>query len=300
MLFRPRLQRCCTEFFPASVSGSSYMICRFCRVFSGDPCTACRTHSRLGFYLQSGRLSIGDEGTVLLALRSAAGVLADLVETSKVTAPPPPPSEVPRLPGWATTEVQAEEPPEVAPKEKIEEKESIPEVEEPKVKKSKKEKKEEKERAAKEAARGSRDKEPEERRTVEAEGSYKEDPEERRKSKGIKKEHSKEEGVEEGLAALSSQADKFVAQNPDRFCLGTIGIRGSAARHFKERSRQEDKGNRKPPEPVGPPPNRHHGRGVAREGERRQRSRSKKRRRGTKGAGHRERGFNFWRKKSYS
>ena len=56
------------------------MICSLCGVFIGDPCSCCRTVSRLSFLLQTGRIQPRDEGAALAALRSAAGVLSDLAE----------------------------------------------------------------------------------------------------------------------------------------------------------------------------------------------------------------------------
>ena len=58
------------------------MVCPRCQLFYGEPCNVCRTYSRIGFFLQSGRLHYSQEQVILGTLRNTAGILSDFVEVA--------------------------------------------------------------------------------------------------------------------------------------------------------------------------------------------------------------------------
>lgn len=91
------------------------------------------------------------------------------------------------------------------------------------------------------------------------------------------------ERIEEEEAEDKSAADREVEENPDKFLLGTLPVRGTARVQLERNASAPDL--RRPAEPSYPPPGRH---GDDRE--RRTRERSRSRRRGTKGALHFARG----------
>lgn len=279
------------------------MICSSCVTFIGNPCAACRTYTRIGLLLR-GRLVPAQEGRALDILRVAAGSLQDLVETSGraslgvYTAPP--------IPGEAVEGTAPLNPPAAAvgaaekkaeaelSKEPLNEIPKVhPEQGDKKVKKDKKKKKsperEEKpgvEETPAEAAK------PE----VEAE-----EKKEKKKPEGDKRE--KRTGIPAASSRIRSpreevqtQVDRYVAENPNTFGLGSLPVKGSAGRHFIERAGRD--GRERPPEPEHPPSASRHGvsRGD-RQASGRSRSRSKKKK--SKGRAHRERG-RLWRQQHHN
>ena len=284
------------------------MSCPHCNTFVGNPCPSCRTLSRVKFFLGSGRLQQKDEHTVLTALRSVAGVLSDLVETSPLTVLPVGPTP------WAdytpAPEVGGVSSGLEGSGHKAEEAEG-PTTKVPKDKKDKKEKKKEKHRrkeVVKEEsesevvpASGSRDR-PLEATSTEAEAVNQEETAESiRAEKALplvaEEEPAREEREEvaESHPEVEGEAEETtVAENSYRYSGGRRPARGSAADHF--RARDAVSGSFRPPEPEGPPPlRRRHGEGRSTP---RVRTRSRSRRRGTKGASHRARG-RWWRPRNW-
>ena len=277
------------------------MICPSCVTFIGNPCPACRTYTRIGLLLR-GRLVPSQESRLLEVLRIAAGGLQDLVETSPraalgvSTAPPIPGESTEGVPPLKTPE------PEAAPgKESIAEDKKEPLNGEAKVHKEGSEKKSKRshgdkkkrkspprkegtgaEKTPEEAGSSGKEKKtsPEDRRR-EPRG---EDEEERHLPAGGSRASPRGEGVQ-------AHVDRYVAENPSTFGLGSLPVKGSAGRHFLEKAERERV--ERPPEPLHPPSASRHGstRG-ARQPTGRSRSRSKKKK--SKGVAHRERG-RLWR-----
>ena len=256
------------------------MICTACRTFLGNPCSACRTASRIRFYLESGNIPVGKEGEVLTALRSAAGVLSDIVEQYGFRARLPAAPEL----GAAGSDGGSAPLSEASKKEEqgtpsykklTEEDQEGPVKAESKESKKEKSKKKSKS-GGEETPGGSKDKTRKERR------------EEDRIIKKHKREpEDSDHRTKSPSQHLQEQVDRYVTSHPDSFGLGSIPVRGSAGRHFAE---QETRRRReRPPEPVGPPPQRPRGGRSERD-----RSKSRKGKKKSKGARHRERGRLYW------
>ena len=58
------------------------MLCSLCGLFKGEPCTACRTYSRIGWVLRTHQLLEHQESEVVSALRLCSGALLDLLEVA--------------------------------------------------------------------------------------------------------------------------------------------------------------------------------------------------------------------------
>ena len=259
-----------------------FMLCSLCGTFQGSPCDVCRTHSRIGFLIQTGRLQQRDEKLLLSGLRNLAGLVSDLVERGAKD----------KYGALSTDTVEGKETTEGEHKE--EEKEKSPEVgqSEPskkeKHKKRKKDKKEKKERLGSTSSKVPHPKEDE---------SPEEAPEDReaeRTEEAVKTEEKSEEAEEEEVKRLAEEVTAAAEKYPNQ-----LGLVDSP---FKRKNEEAREGKSKRPvftgsgvpEPAIPPRHRHHDEIIPRRPQGRERSRTpKKRRRGTKGAGHRERGRSF-------
>ena len=259
------------------------MLCNLCHTWLGNPCRVCRTESRICFLIRSGRITPVHEELVLNVLRNTAGVLSDLVEAGAGLGV--------ANPGAGSTEDLR--PPKTEEAQVGEESQRDPEPDEeekpPKDSKRKKDPKDKKERKAKKVKPVDKDEEEEEGNPL---GEKEVAPEERDALKEVKAEpgKEKEETAEEAAARLSAEADAYVKKYPLKVGLGTLAARGSTSGASGSREGVVG-GNTKPPEPDGPPPGYHGEELPRRRFQRRGRSRSRKR--GTKGAGHRERGHRW-------
>ena len=281
------------------------MICSSCRTFLGQPCAVCRTYQRIGLLLAD-RLVPSQETQALSCLRVAAGHLQDLAETSGrralgvPTAPPflgePSEGKAPLtgLAGTADSAVVDKSPAENRkPKAGAEEpstpkrtKEEI--VEEEKKQTSTKEETKEETTGDRPAPESSRPKEKEKKEKA---------SKEKKESKRIKREEQAARGVikktKREVDREQERVDRFVSAHPESFGLGSLPVKGSAGRHFKEREEKELA--RRPPEPDFPPPRRRDG-DSQRSRPQRRRSRSREKKKKSKGVAHRERG-KLWRQR---
>ena len=263
------------------------MSCRTCNNFHGDPCPCCRTLLRLKFLITQGILPQEHEAKVLGVLRQAAGGVSDIYEEYERFVPPPgletgaagSAGAAPALGVVATPSAAAAEASAPAADHKAEEKKKKKEA-----RRAKREEKKTRERGLNEPG-------------VEETPEVKEGAAGSREARGDVIRAAKAEPLEEreiraeGHKKVSQEdLDKFVSDHPDRFGLGSISVRGSAARQLRE---NDDVRRRRPAEPSGPPPERT-GAGGRHRDQRRERSRSKKRK--SKGAAHRQRGRDFWRR----
>ena len=246
----------------------------------GSPCSSCRTLLRLRFLVERCQLPPYTEGEVLGILRQAAGALADLVEQHglrRPLPPPPPPGPVPGVPEALNSGGS----PPVSKSAPV-----VPPVEVAKevAEKPKEKKKKDKKGSPKEESK------PLPRRSAGVE----ETPEEQSRQADVIR-AGRAAPLEREAAAteekIQAEVDDFARSHPDTFGLGSISVRGSAATHFK---RRDDQGARRPTEPDGPPPRRESPRRERQAGHR-ERSRSPKRKK-SKGASHRQRGRDFWKK----
>lgn len=248
------------------------MICKRCNSYFGDPCACCRTLSRIQFLVERSRLPLHTESAVLSLLRQAAGGLADITEQfgfrQLAPLPPPPAPEGAAATAASSSARPGVSTPEVAPAEAVGKKE-----------KSKKDEK-----------KGSTAKTTsvEERRpgVEETPAEAEEDPEVIRAAKATPLKERKTKPENE----IQQEVDQFVSDHPGTFGLGSISVRGSAARHL---SRNDERRHERPPEPVGPPQGETLPRAERRGTQARERSRS--RRKKSKGVQHRERGRAYWR-----
>jgi len=253
--------------------------CLHCDNFVGDPCPSCRTLFRIRLLLLERAVPLDQEVRVLSILRHAACELSDVYEQhgtlrASGSGGAAGSGESPSLESW------------VKPKEPADQKPG-PDKEEKRKKESKKAKKEEsKDKKRKAPAAG-------------AEGApgKREEKEEDRRSEGeviraAKAAPADEAGErrEEAEEGLQEHVDQYVSSNPEKFGLGSLSVRGSAARHFQE---SEARGRQHPAEPEGPPPGAELPTVGERHVQRRERSRSGRRK--SKGARHRQRGRDFWR-----
>lgn len=268
------------------------ILCTLCHTFSHPPglpsCAVCRTILRIQWYVK-GRLGAENFGPVLSALREAAGVVQDCAENRvvRLAGLPPapdlelPPGAEPAAEGGENREVNAK--PAEAEKEDTEEAQPKKKREGRKVKKvakGSKDKKEKKEKASSSRRAAEEDEKseerPRERREVRDKATTRRTEVDDKREPLSEDDKDEEEGEpEDPQLAL----DEYVSKHPREFSLGSLPIRGSVSSHFERTS-----GSARPAEPDHPP--RSHDdrlRPVVRE-------RSRSRRRGTKGAGHRERG----------
>lgn len=268
------------------------MFCERCHTFRGTPlCPSCRTLARIARDIQSGKLSFLHEGLVLSRLRDLAGLVNDLIEeggpSSLITEEPP--AEGQRV----GEETAVEVPKEAAEPGALEEKEVEKEKEE--VQKSKKDKKKakvKKSKAKKEKSSGAKEapgsplevKEDLPKETEQKEKKEKEAEED--KSPAVVEVERQEEEKQTEEERRQEALDKRVSENPSKYHLGRLPVRGTAASHL-EKSLRERGPVLRPAEPEHPP--RSHGESPRRERQARERSRS--RRRGTKGRWHGQRGF---------
>ena len=248
------------------------MLCSGCRNFIGNPCASCRTLSRLHFLLERNQLPAACEGRVVGALRVAAGEICDVVEQQGIFRPLLPAPRVGALDAEAKGSLEGERLEEKAAKEKKEDSKKT-------AKESKKEKKRKSEAGVEETPDKGKEGEVRDEPTAEPIRAAKATP-------LIGKERKKKSEQEE--------LDHYVATHPERFGLGSLSIRGSAAKHFKENDARKDE---RPPEPSRPPPSSDATGAPEDRTERRQRQRSRsKKRKKSKGERHRIRGREFWRR----
>lgn len=158
------------------------------------------------------------------------------------------------------------------------------------------------EKSKKDAKKAKKEEAKEKKRKVSAAGAReapgkREEKEEDRRSEGDVIRAAKavplgeaEDRREKAGEGLQEHVDQYVSSNPEKFGLGTLSVRGSAARHFQE---SEARGRQRPAEPEGPPPGAELPTVRERHVQRRERSRSGRRK--SKGAKHRQRGRDFWR-----
>lgn len=244
------------------------MACSRCHIWDGNPCAVCRTVSRITYLVQTGRLLKVQESAVLQSLRDTAGALSDLaeqagpilraeLETSDVRDPGS--KEAPdNNPGGPASSHRAAP----APREPAEEKED---------------KRPRTEESEKSGAKKAPAKAPKEKKVR------------KDKKKGdLKRKKSPERAPRsDGGDDPQERIDTHVSENPRSYGLGIIP-RGSAEAHFSRRE-EDNRGDRPPPEPDRPPPPRP--RDPAPRGRP-----GGPRERGTKGKGHRERGWDRARK----
>lgn len=122
----------------------------------------------------------------------------------------------------------------------------------------------------------------------EAEGKAEGTPEEIRAAKAAPLDPK-----ERGIKKAQEEVDRYVAKHPEDFGLGSISIRGSAAKHFKE---SDERRREKPAEPVGPPPQRAREERPGDRPGREERPRSRSKPKKSKGENHRKRGREYWRR----
>ena len=278
--------------------------CPHCHSFNGAPtCSSCKTYLRIGGLLQSGKLSRYQEGSVLTALRNCAGALSDLVEIG-VPGPfgsgvPDKEAEIGRSPLKEAEKNKEGPPKEEADEEKAGKKEKSKEKKPKGDKEARKTEKRDKRSKKKNPSKSpdkKADKEGKERGergpALESARSRKtltgreksESPRDRRdreeRPRGDKR--PREERVEENL-------DREVEEDPRRFELRQIPIRGSAGRRSYDGPIPA--GSRPPPEPAGSPPkedrdSRNYGRSSGSSGHRNPDR--------WKGHNHYLRGVNYW------
>ena len=243
------------------------MICAGCHTYVGSPCACCRTLGRLRFLIERGNLPLDKEQEILTALRSAAGVVADIVEVYgfKNTGAAPARGgggEKPLESEGAKTEAASS-------KKEAVSSEVIASAKKRAKKDSQKEKRRDKEASGVEE-------------TPVAGGRPREDLREpiRRRDIERKSKPSEEERRHRG-ERLQEEVDTYVETRPQSFGLGNIPVRGTAAKHF---ANQADRGRERPPEPEGPPP-------IPRRRQERSRTPQKKK---SKGKKHRQRGRDYW------
>ena len=256
------------------------MLCSGCHNFLGNPCTACRTLSRIHFLVERNQLPPAIEGRVVSALRVAAGEICDLVEQHGIFRPSGPPGAV--APDGGVKKAGKEEPAaaesSTGGREEPEKKEDVEGTR--KVKEKKKDKKDKKRKAETRvevtpAATGEEGREEEE------------DPERVRIAKATPL-NRRERKSKDPQAAV----DHYASEHPEVFGLGSISIRGSAAKHFKE---SDERRRERPAQPVKPPPRRAAEERPREREDRDQRQRSRSRKK-SKGENHRKRGRDFWRR----
>ena len=258
------------------------MLCSKCNTFKGAPCDVCRTLSRLTFFVQTGRLQPRDEELILQTLRQSAGILSDLVERGEKDK-------------FGAVGTKKEEEPDKEEEKKEEQskaeasKESISPEKERKShhKEDKKKKKKEKKEKLEAVSSTERHKE-RERKSRESSPDAPEDRESLRAAKASKLEET-EETEEERRNRLAIEAAVLVESHPEQ-----IGLRSWPERDRAENRREVPKRpvfrGSEPAEPRRAPRPPHHDEEIPR---RRTEGPRKKRARGTKGAGHRERGQRY-------
>ena len=274
----------------------------------GSPCSSCRTLLRLRFLVERCQLPPYTEGEVLGILRQAAGALADLVEQHglrRPLPPPPPPGPVPGVPealNSGGSPPVSKSAPVVPPVEVAKE---VAEKPKEKKKKDKKGSPKEESKPLPRRSAGVEETPEEQSRQADVIRAGRAAPLEREAAAtaGRAAPLAREAAATAGRAAplereaaateekIQAEVDDFARSHPDTFGLGSISVRGSAATHFK---RRDDQGARRPTEPDGPPPRRESPRRERQAGHR-ERSRSPKRKK-SKGASHRQRGRDFWKK----
>ena len=274
------------------------MLCPLCNIYRGDPCTACRTLSRVSWALKIGKLLPSQEDQVVAALRVCSGALLDLIEVASREKGTPVPTEA-----HLRDRRKSEEP---AKEKKRTSKEDKKAKKEEKEKKEKEEKRESKrKRVKKEASSPSADRSTPGVRTIPT-GSARDkkapaEPLEEVKEEEFESEESEEEeeDIEEELER-ERRRSRFPSQERVEADPRAFGLEGLPARPAENtRGETEDRGSRvedrdrrhgeRPREPSRPPPGDHH-RGVRESRvpiERRQQPKRKK----NKGKKHRERGI---------
>ena len=256
------------------------VLCGICHNFVGNPCASCRTASRIQFFLTRTQFPPAVEGRLVGILRQAVGEICDVAEQlGSYRAAPVSEAVAPASEGL------------IEPKEKA--KPPVEDLTEKKKDKSKKASKEKRkdEKRKKERSSGVKETPKEE---TDAAKEEEEDPEALRRKKATPlNKRPREAGSDD--PDLQDNVDRYVAKHPEKFGLGSLSIRGSAARHFRA---SDEAGRERPAEPAGSPPRRHSGGGSAPRPQRprgtpRERSRSPRRK--SKGEKHRQRGRDFWR-----
>lgn len=235
---------------------------------------------------------------MLTVLRNCCGALEDLAEVSRrpagapvVVAPCGPPGGLAE--GKESSEakgVKEEEGSGAAPPDKAEA--SIPEV---------KDKKKDKTKSKKEKKAKSEDSKAGGEATPEKKKGTKE--KKRKNSDPIKEETEVKEGASSSRGAdpqeetgeeLQDRVDRYVSAHPENFALGSLPVRGSAARYLRARADERD--HRTPAEPREPP--RHRDGGSSRRWTARRRQPGERPKK-SKGARHRQRGRDWAARRSW-
>ena len=257
------------------------VLCSRCHNFVGNPCSVCRTSSRINFFLTRTAFPPAVEGRLVGILRQAVGEICDVAEqfgVFRTSAAAGVEANTPEETGKSKTEEHPEEDQKEVNKEKKKEK------------KKEKEKKASKESGSRKRERSGVEETPES--SADTAKKEAEDLEKLREEKASPLERV-DKGSKKGPPGLQAKVDKYVARHPEKFGLGSLSIRGSAAKHF---SAKDGRGSERPPEPKGAPPSTipRGNRGQQPRGNERRRSRSPRRK--SKGAAHRQRGIDYWRK----
>lgn len=260
------------------------VLCPGCHNFVGNPCACCRTASRIQFFLTRTQFPPAVEGRLVGILRQAVGEITDVAEQLGSFRTAPPPGAVagaPDGPGGTKTEEVVKEEKSEAPVEKVKK-----EKKKDKAKKASKDKKRDEKK--REAASGAKEAPVEEKEEPKEEEV---DAESLRRDKAAPLVEVRR-GAGQDRPDLQESVDKYVAKHPEKFGLGSLSVRGSAAKYFRA---NDGEGRERPPEPRGLPPSRRPTAGEQPHprGERRQRSRTPKRK--SKGTKHRQRGRDYWR-----
>ena len=251
--------------------------CPNCRTFSGAPtCSCCKTYFRVGKLLRGGRLSGFQETAVLAILRNAAGALSDLVETGE-SGPfgrsSPDGSEEAELGASPLKEGAKKEAKKESKKEPKEAEQEVPKTEKTEDntdKKAKVPKKEKKNRRRGEKSEKKKKKTKSQlgQRESPERGEDRKEEESKRgealESRGSRTPHGEDRGsrsrsreqdrdrAPEGGEKRQEKPDREVGDNPDKFGLEPIPIRGSAGRHHGPIPAR----SQRPSEPGGEPPER--------------------------------------------
>ena len=205
--------------------------------FVGNPCSICRTASRINFFLTRTAFPPAVEGRLVGILRQAVGEICDVAEQFgefRTTAVPGVEGNAPKETGGSETDEHPEKDQKDVSKEKKKEK------------KKEKEKKASKESGSKKRERSGVEEAPESSAdTAEKEA---EDLEKLREEKASPLERVDKQ-PKKGPSGLQAKVDKYVARHPEKFGLGSLSIRG-AAKHF---SAKDGRGSERPPELEGLP-----------------------------------------------
>eukprot|EP00438_Fugacium_kawagutii_P034500 Skav206644 [mRNA] locus=scaffold5599:37431:38255:- [translate_table: standard] len=261
--------------------------CPQCQIFFGNPCNCCQTVRRIERLVNGRNYLPNYEGRVLTVLRNCAGALTDIAEECVIVKgiggiPEPPPLDR----GSSTLPGQDLSGPELS-RFKAEP------IERPEGKATKTEDKKEKKKKAK-----SKEKSVGGEKEKKAKSDSPEEPGDRTRGSGSstlevppppEENPPGEDGSHHRREARDRDINEEVAENPERFGLGRLSVRGSAARHFNE-GISLTPGHTRPNEPLEPPSHLHPRGEDVRSVETRQRSRSREKPKKFKGHKHVQRG----------